>query len=83
MGQIDIKLWALLIAAGIAFGGFALRAEQAQKQSRSNQEQIQILTDIHTTQQAAEQAKIELRRKLCAEGKLEGADCVLPEEDEE
>ena len=45
---------------------------------RGQQEQIQILTDIHTKQQAADEAKEELIRELCRLEKLPDEDCPSP-----
>jgi hypothetical protein len=50
-------------------------AEVAEKQTRSNEEQIELLTDIHLKQQAAEDAEKALIEKLCREGKLKEGDC--------
>lgn len=52
------------------------QAVENEKELRGQAEQIQLLTDIHTKQQAAEEAERRLREKLCAAGKLKGEDCA-------
>ena len=50
-------------------------AQTNKRDLRSAQEQIEILTDIHARQDAAEEARRKLIVHLCSEGKLVGPDC--------
>jgi len=43
-------------------------------------EAVQKLTDIHVRQETVEQAEKNLKLRLCADGKLAGADCIKESE---
>ena len=58
---------------------FALHDAAAGDQSREQKTLVQavkVLTEIHVRQATVEEAEQAMTAKLCAQGKLKGADCV-------
>lgn len=55
----------------LAVGGWIAHAEDAIKQTRSNEQQIQLLTDLHKKQAGKEEGEREAIRRLCRQGKLD------------
>jgi hypothetical protein len=53
----------------------AFASEEAVEQ-KTLVEAVQKLTEIHVRQETVEQAEKNLKLRLCAEGKLAGADCI-------
>ena len=53
----------------------AFAQEEAQKQ-KTMEEAVQELVAIRVQQDTVEQAERTLKLKLCADGKLEGSDCI-------
>ena len=51
-------------------------AQATHKRSIKSEKRVEKLEDIHIKQDSASEATEKLIRKLCAEGKLKGADCV-------
>jgi hypothetical protein len=51
------------------------RVEVTEKKQRTVEQAVEVLTDIHERQQTVADAEKALTAKLCAEGKLKGADC--------
>ena len=51
-------------------------AEDQAKEQEKIVEAVEVLKDIHLKQETVREAEIRLKAKLCAEGKLTGADCV-------
>jgi hypothetical protein len=70
-----IGVAASLIVALLWLFSINSKADQALQTQRSQQEQLEILTDIHAKQDAAEEARRKLIVSLCSEGKLVGPDC--------
>jgi hypothetical protein len=66
---------ASLIAALLWLFTIHATAQSNKTDLRSAQEQLEILTDIHQRQDAADEAKRKLTLKLCAEGSLVGPRC--------
>jgi Tfp pilus assembly protein PilO len=84
MNRIQIVLGIVVILLGGLWWVYDTRAlaEDANERSSENkkalrgqQEQVQILTDIHVKQQAAEEAEEALIAQLCQQGKLKEEDC--------
>ena len=74
---------AFFIVGIVLVTSFVIRATESHEQTRSNVEQIQLLTDILDAQEevqkaeeAADTARRELREQLCRDDKLEGDDCA-------
>jgi hypothetical protein len=70
-----VAVAASAIAALLYLYTVAATANDAKTRARSNEEQIQLLTDLHEKQRSAEDAKRSLTISLCRQGKLKGDDC--------
>jgi hypothetical protein len=51
-------------------------ANEESKKQKTMSEAVQMLTEIHVRQETVEQAEKNLKLRLCADGKLVGADCI-------
>ena len=80
MGDL-IKLGALLAALSIPAAGLWWMADHAAFASDQAEEQgemktaVKLLTDFRVADESAKRAERDTYRRLCAAGKLKGADC--------
>jgi len=51
------------------------RVVEAEKKQETLEEVVKTLKEIHVRQDTVQQAEERMKQKLCAEGKLTGADC--------
>ncbi len=71
-----LGLLAVLVPTVWYFASQDALAQATAEKTETLEEVVKTLKDIHVQQVTAKQAKKALKAKLCAEGKLKGADCI-------
>ena len=69
----DIRV---IVVAGIAAAAWVAHAEISHQDAKTTKELVKILAERQIADDAKEEGGLEMLRKLCDAGKLEGEDCA-------
>ena len=78
LGKVSTALGiAVVLVSSIWFmADLSASAEDSEQKTETLEQAVKKLTDIHVRQETVKEAEAKLKKKLCAEGKLKGADCT-------